>query len=374
MRSFLDRKNKEIEKRIGYDAVIKGTSAIEDFDVFEKYEKCLESKESIQVSFSSCGRDGTFVGMDENNVHLVMAGNLTIEHLPYFKPSLASKLVGYDFDVKVIKVDREKRRVYVESARNSPRATKNTIINELKQALERGEQPEVWGKVRYVKDNRAYIDIVGEHVLGIISVKYWQKTYLRYLETVCKPDEFYSFRVTAAAAERKGKDTAFFLNRQDLADDPWENVPMDIVKRGAIIFVKCIENPQGIAHWWGSSNIAPGIEILGLFPNKPNTLDILPDLTYKCRIQSIRRASDNDNHGDNVFVVVPFAVSDEDKIAYEKYRTLKATRLSMDATDGDVELPADEGMGQDDMQASSASGTTILTGDDIRGTVDENEC
>lgn len=332
MSSFLDRKNKEIEKKIGVEAVIKGTSAIDNFDAFEKYEMYLKTKDSFRVSFSSCGRDGTFVGMDENNIHLVMSGNLTVEHLPYFKPSLASKLVGYDFDVKVIKVEREKRRVYVESARNSQRATKNTIINELKMALERGEQPEVWGKVRYVKDNRAYIDIVGEHVLGIISVKYWQKSYLRYLETVCKPDEFYSFRVTAAAAERKGKDTAFFLDRQDIADDPWENVPMDIVKRGATIFVKCIENPQGIAHWWGSSNIAPGIEILGLFPNKPNTLDILPDVTYKCRIQSIRRASENDNHGDNVFVVVPFAVSDEDKVAYERYKILKETRMSSDGT------------------------------------------
>ena len=142
---ILSQKNREIESRIGKDAVSHGTTFYEKDDHFKRYEEYMESGEIISVRFETCGRDGTFVGADSNGIIFVMSSNVTIEHLPYFKPYMAGKFVGYSYDVKVVQVDREQKRVYVESARTGRmQSTEGQIINELKWALEKEETPFIW--------------------------------------------------------------------------------------------------------------------------------------------------------------------------------------------------------------------------------------
>lgn len=330
--SVLSRKNQEIEKIIGQDAASRGTSWFDKGDHLKKYEKMMEKGTVTSVRFETCGRDGTFVGADEDGVLLVMGSNLTMAHLPYFKPHMAAKFVGYSYDVRVVKVDRELNRVYVESARNNRTvSTEKQIINELKRALDSGAQPLVWGKVSAVNDRVAHISILGERVHGTVSVQFWQKEYVRKLTSVCKEGEYYSFHVTQVV-ERDGKAPVFFLNRMELADDPWELIPMDLVNEGAKIFVTCEDCPADGKVWWGTSRITPGIEIMGRYRNSSrgsaDRLEIVPSITYQCTIVQLR-TKEEDFKSRGVFVVSPDKVCDEDLARYNKYVAEKEARILM---------------------------------------------
>lgn len=332
--SILDKVNRKIEKEIGETAKEFGTTAYETRDLFEKYEQMLKDKTVFSVQFDSCGRDGTFVGSDKDTGLLfVMPGNSTIEHLSYFKPHMASLMVGYQFDVRVAKVDRETRRIYVESSHERrARTTKSQIISALLREINTGKKPKVWGKVISVSGQYANVDILGEHVLGLIKVTHWGKQYVRNLETVCQVGAYYEFHVKDALPKKKDKQQAFLLDRTELAYDPWDDVPMDVLREGTVICVKCIETPADNRFWWGCSPIAPGIEILGKFPRQAGKLHIIAGMTYMCKIKQIRRASDvepqDGEKNDNVFVVIPFAVAEQDAARYQKYLALRATKVA----------------------------------------------
>ena len=327
----LNRKNKEIESRIGKDAVNRGTTWYEKDDYLKKYEDYMENGKIISVKFETCGRDGTFVGADKDGVILVMSSNVTIEHLPYFKPHMAGKFVGYSYDVRVVRVEREQKRVYLESAKVSRiQSTEGQIVNELKRALESGEKPLVWGKITAVNEKTAHISILGERVHGVVDVRFWQNSYVRKLTNVCKEGEYYNFHVTRVI-DNQGKAPVFFLNRKELADDPWELIPMDLINVGAQIFVTCEENPKDGRTWWGTSRITPGIEIMGLYQrneNKPTgeRLDVIPGITYRCTIIQLK-TKEEDFKGNGVFVVMPVSVCDDDMERYKKYLAQKELRI-----------------------------------------------
>lgn len=338
MNRILEKANKQIEEKIGVEAVEYGSSAYEKKeDIFEKYERMKEVGEVFSVQFESCGRDGTFVGADpETGVLYVMRGAVTLAHFDYFKPHLTARMLGYKFDVKVVEIDRLNKRIYLESSHEiRTHSSKHQIISALLRELDAGNTPKVWGRVQSVQGKKAYIDILGENVLGIISIYHWQKTYLRFLSTVCRPGEYYPFYVTQAAPKKPGKTQAFYLDHTELAENPWDSVPDDVVKVGAVIYVKCIEVPKGKPYWWGCSAIAPGIEIMGRFPSEEGKLTIIPELTYKCKIRQIARADEPDNadasnqkRNENLFVVVPFDVAEVDSMRYAKFLTLRETKLS----------------------------------------------
>lgn len=333
--AYFERRNREIEEKI-LQSEEKIRNQENTWDAIDTYEEYVRTKKVFKVQFESCGRDGTFVGVVDNNILVIMQGTSTLEHLPYFIPQIRSKLMGYEFEVKAIQVDREKRRVYVESARSAERAVQNAskteLVGNLIQALNRDEHPRVWGRVKSVQGQKAYVDIFGESVTGVIHTAYWQKSYLRYLSTVCKEGEFYPFDVVGMFQREQGRAPMFILNRENIADDPWKNVPMDILKKDALIYVKCIEKPEGGKNWWGNSQLTPYIEILGLYPRRNGTgqaLQIIPGLTYKCRICRITHA-DEDMKGQNSFVVLPFAVVEADRPEYLRMLQMEQTRVFME--------------------------------------------
>lgn len=342
--TYFDRKNKEIEEKIHASEEERRRTQKPEIDPLEVYEGYLKNDKEFRVQFESCGRDGTFVGSAEGNILIIMRGESTIEHLPYFAPRLQAKLMGYEFEVKVVQVDREKRRVYVESARSSERALKNAskteLVGNLINALSRQEKPRVWGKVKSIQGDQAYVDIFGENVTGIIRTPYWQKSYLRYLSTVCQEGEYYPFDVVGMFKHTiPGKAPLFVLNREEIADNPWDNIPVDVLKEGALIYVKCIEKPEGNKCWWGNSLITPYIEILGLYPGRNKSgqrLQIIPGLTYKCKIRRITQA-DQDERGQNSFVVMPFAVTENDAKEYARMIQMEQTKILMDEQAEDVE-------------------------------------
>lgn len=352
---YFEKKNKEIEEKILALEEENSRNQEDIFDAIDMYEEYERTQKVFKVQFESCDRDGTFVGVN-NNILIIMQGASTLEHMPYFIPQIRAKLMGYEFEVRVVQVDREKRRVYVESARDAERAIRNAskteLVRNLIGALEEGKKPRVWGKVKVVHEKTAYIDIFGEDVTGFISAAYWQKSYVRYLSTVCKEGEYYPFDVVGMVKRKNAQMPLFVLNREEIADDPWKNIPMDIIKKDALIYVKCIENPVGNKNWWGNSPLVPYIEILGLFPSikkKGDTLQLIPGVTYKCRIRRISQV-DEDRKGQNSLVVIPFAVADED--AQDYARMVQKEQMVMLREERNME----EQMSDEQMQRVGESG------------------
>lgn len=334
MASFLSRKNREIEAQIGDVAVSLGTTDYEKSDVYAKYQKALDEKEVLHLKFVSCGRDGTFSAMDDNNVYIVMKGSSTIERLPYFKPRMASTMLGYTFDVRVVEIDKDNRCVYVESSHSGKHATNTTITSELVRALENDKRPVVWGRISNIdrERNLAHVDLLGERVHGVIRVKFWSKYYLRQIGSACKVGEYYSFHVTGMSEPKPDKKITFFLDRRDSALDEWEAIPDGRIRSDDIVVVTCVENPVGRSNWWGTCSLAPGIEVMGLYPNSEKKLDFFPGVSYKCKVRKFHKPS-ADKNGLGQFVVMPFAVSDEDSIRYARYKTARECAAVTDMDD-----------------------------------------
>lgn len=317
MGKILQRENDKIAEKLGVEAVARRTNAfvVSNSDVFTVYENMMDEKKTMQIQFSACDRDGTFSSMMNDGVLIIMSSDDTLEGFPYFEPYFATLFLGYSYEVLVTKVDRDKKRVYVKSARNGRYSSKINCIREIVNELEKENKPKIWGRIISVREDKAFVDILGMRILGIVDNRHWKGGFTRRLDTVCHPGEFYEFEITHKCARKQGKDQAFLLERRNLAENPWEQVPRDIVKRGAVIRVKCVDVPDGKSYWWGSSDIAQGIEIVCDFPKPDNPIRVFSGITYKCRVKSFSVAG-IDGAEKNKFRVSCISVSDE---AAEEY-------------------------------------------------------
>lgn len=348
MGKILQRANDKIAEKLGIEAVERRTNAFvaSDSDIFTMYENMMEEKKPMQMQFSACDRDGTFSSRTNDGILIIMSSSDTLEGFPYFEAYFASLFLGYSYEVLITRVDRENKRVYVKSARNGQFSSKKNCIHEIINELEKGNKPKVWGKIVSVREDKAFVDILGMHILGIVDRRHWhwKKGFTRRIDAVCHPGEFYEFEITHKCARKPGKDQAFLLERRNLAENPWEQVPRDIVKRGAIIRVKCVDIPEGKSYWWGVSDIAPGIEIVCDFPKTDNPIRVFSDITYKCRVKSFA-VKGIDGAEKNTFRVACTDVSDEAAEEYaqcmkflnekvlEEYAQQNATDSGEDATE-----------------------------------------
>lgn len=311
--------NKKIAEKVGFNKEQEERKKLD----YEKYESLLEKKQAFDVQFSSCSPDGTF-STEADGLYIVMQGDSTVKHMPYFKPELRTVLLGYTFNVRVSSIDKENGRIYVESTKQA-RSEKSSIVREIITELDKGNYPVVWGKVTSVKDNVAFVDILGENILGRVDIFHWQKTFIRHLSAACSVGEYYQFQVTSTL-HRKGMERLFLLEHRNLADNPWKHIPLDIVVPNAVVKIKCIELPEGKNYWWGTTAFAKGIEVMGNYPTtaKLANLRVVPDITYNCKVITIR--VDEEDVKKNMFKVIPFSVVEEDKEKYEKYINLATSK------------------------------------------------
>lgn len=327
--------NKRIERELGINK--KKNSPVVNPGV-DKYISYLNENRVFQVQFNSCSRKGELSTIDEETgVYIVMSAKATEEGFPYFVAALSHKMLTYIFDVKVVSVEPENNRVYVASshdARHAELAGRRNLERELKNAIKEKVYPTVWGNVKHVYKDKAIIDIFGANIRGVIMVSHWSKGYVRSLKSVCVEGEFYQFQVTYVTKKVKDKPIQFLLDRRNLSEDPWKSIPKDLFPVGTVCEVKCIELPLGKSFWWGTSELTPGIEIMGDFPSSnEKRLYIFPGMSYMCKVDDVSIDKEGER---NRFRVVPFAISDYCRADYEKLvRNLKVKENQL--ADADME-------------------------------------
>lgn len=326
MGKTLNKLNKEIQEKLGVSgSEIQKTNLEEQREEkFKFYEQMASEEKMFTVQFSSCAKNGTFSAIDETGIYIIMSSEMTQEDLPYFTPRLASTLIGHTFEIKVNRVDRENGRVYVKSARKA-QSQGSRLVGDIMKELNAGNKPVVWGRIKDVYNNRAFVDILDSNINGSILVGSWQATYTRYLKPLCRPGEYYEFQITGVAPRKKGAPILFYLDRQELAPNPWDLLPKDLVVEGAVVKVRCIEKPEGKTYWWGSLDIAPGIEVMCDFPRRD--VKIVNGLTYKCYVRELKLTGEV---AGNLLRVAPFAIAEEDSAEYARYcKNLTMTAAQM---------------------------------------------
>lgn len=294
-------------------------------DPLRTYERYLAEGKVFTAAFAGCDKDGTFSSLVEGGIMMVL-NKESLHEVPAFRANWVRHMVGFEFDVMVDSISEDKRTVYVKPVRKS-RPLKEQLEGEIIRELNDGNMPIVWGQITSVKPDTATVDILGQHIMGVVKAANWSNSYVRNLTDHVTAGEVHKFQVHAAAKKRQGKPRAFWLDRKPFTGDPWKEIPMDYVHEGAIILVKCIDRPEEKSYWWGTCNLIPNIEIQGDFTKR---VDVVRGLSYKCRVKKIDIP---DNHKDRKFKVIPLSISDQDKDVYHKYlaEKKKAEKAALDA-------------------------------------------
>ena len=318
MASILERLNKEIFNEICTETELPKVQEQKQTGV-EKYQGYLEKDQVFDVVFTSVDPDATFSAVD-GNVKVVLTREEFMKVAMSSSTYATANLLGVTMQAKVLRVDMAESKVYIRLAgatKLSYEANMRTEINEeLARSLASGKRPIVWGVVKRVTKNKILVDILGRGILGFLYKTDWSKDYIRNLEAVCKPGEFFQFEVCRRAQKVEGKPTAWILGRKSLSISAWDTVDVEGLKEDGAILVRCIEKPVGKSYWWGASDRVPGIDIMGDFTSKfPNEKSIYVGITYKCKVQKV------DTEGRKI-TVRPFAIIPADLPKVERMRLL----------------------------------------------------
>lgn len=296
-----------------------------------KYESCKEKGVPVNVRFDACDKDGNF-SCYEDGVLLLLPGDNVSAVQGVMDGYTTARMLGIEFSLKVVEVDRENARVYCEipgaTKRLAQQTIKDALQKELNKLVSQGKRPLVYGSIIRVENRRALVNILGQGVLGFIDVSHWQKCYTRSMIGMCEVGEYFQFEVLKKAYKsdgRKDKGDAWILDRSRITEDAWSLIDQSSLQEGGSILVTCIEKPEGKTYWWGKSDRVPGIEVMGDFTEKinPNTI-LIEGITYRCWIKEIH--IDKTDHKKNIFKVIPAEVVKEDVAKVESFKKLRSTK------------------------------------------------
>ena len=313
---------------------------------FSAYKEAMEKKTVLSVSFDTTDRDGNLSAVDENGVILLLDYDTFHQNLTYYSKTIRSKFIATEITCRITSIDEEKGIVNLQSFKTFRKDIKGAIIAEICRTLEKNkaildaekaskaEQTDattdekapktevastnikpikVFGRVSHVAkdDSIAYVDILCRGIVGSISVKDWQQTYLRRISTVCHEGEIYEFEVSHAV-KKNDHFTKFVLSRKNITPDPWavfadnETTPAP----GDVIVTKIVDVKEHLNYMWGTSPRYPGIEIK---VKKNPKLQYRVGISYKCKIGKL-------DPKEHVLIVTPFEVANESE-AVVRYLT-----------------------------------------------------
>jgi len=319
----IDSLNSQISSKINADEIPNSVRVSKEV-VLDKYEQLMKLGTSTKIRFDACDISGNFSVMD-NGVLVILPSSSVGNVQSIVNVYTTSRMLGVELALNIARVDRENNRVYCEIPRSvqlrSKDLVKNSINRELHRIIKGGSFPVVWGRIIRVDAKKAYVDILGQGIVGCIDVAYWQKCYTRSMLGMCNEGEYYQFEVMSQGAPRAGHETGLWaLSRRNITPDVWQEIDFEALQAGGNLMVRCVEKPVGKTYWWGVSERTPGIEIMGDFTVKLGNKDIIEGITYKCKIKEIEVS---DNHKRNRFTVIPFGVSDDDVEKVEAVRRLR---------------------------------------------------
>lgn len=278
-------------------------------DKFRAYEESKEKKTAFSCRFEVADDEGNLSLTDANGVKVVLLAETFQKSTPYYSVKNKDRFIGtMSLNVVATEIDTKNNTVYVESSVNKDEV-KGTLIRQIFSELKQDRHPRLAGFVTAVTDKRATINILGKNIYGFLNASNWQPIYTRSLKEFLKPGMYIEFEVTGAANKIKGLDYAFYLDRKNIAPDPWNDLP-DFPQNTAII-IKCVDRPKGKNFWWGVSSSVPGIEILC---NYSEHVSVMTNCFYKCKIKQY----DKEKHVLKCvpFEVVPVGIATEENISF----------------------------------------------------------
>lgn len=305
--SVLDRYNKVLKDLAGEENG-KGTSHGEKTDPLARYRQAYQEGDTLAVIFDTADKDGSLSYTDENGIQVYINVKDLMKAMPYYGKDISGRMIGKKFTAKIRSIDAKAGVVHVVGTATKT-STKRKIESEIKKALKEGEHPSVMGRIIRLNDKTAYVDILGRGLLGICNVAYWRHTFVSSLRDEAKVGDLLEFQVTDVNKMRPDSkianslhihsDSVYILSRVELSDDPWKNIP-DNLTVGTAILVRCTERPEGKTFWWGTTNVAPGLQVMCDYNPR---LKIMQDRTYKCNIFRLDREA-------HKFQASPFEMTD----------------------------------------------------------------
>lgn len=273
-------------------------------DHFAVYKQQLKNKDKIEVTFPLSDASGDLYMIDEHKIKVILPMNALQETDRYYARELRGNYVGIKtLEVMIDRIDEENRIVYLKSGRTTEsivHAIRKTLFDEVHNRYELQQAGEVlapypvYGTVVAVDAERqnATVRLFNQNIYATIHVSKWCKSYLRKIpDDVEELDCPMQFDLIGTARINGKK--YFRLSGERYREDAWEKLPQEIMEKGSVIVVTCIEKPVDTRYWWGKVD-GIDVEIMGNYTNK-FSLEVGRD--YVCTIKRT---------GNNTLVVTPF--------------------------------------------------------------------
>lgn len=317
MSNFLKEFNEQLE----------GVSEVKN-EVTQKlewYKEARDSKKRITVTFDIADPDGNLSGMDEQGINVVLRADVLKNDKEYYQSAIRNKFLLKEMYVFVSEIDFTNKTVYVtgndkdkvvfseaeneyvfvagKEKKEQTEEQKAAYINkcltkEIKDAIDRKESPNAWGRVISVTDNYVRVNLFDRNIMGICYVTDWAPGYVRFLKERAHVGDIFHFEVRDYDTKgytkdngKKGVFYVFYLTRLNLVSNPWEKLDLNVVKEGSMLSVKCvaIEDPTFTKKqfFWGICKSLPeGIEVCCYHNSK---LQIEKGFTYNCIIKKFNK-------------------------------------------------------------------------------------
>lgn len=264
----------------------------------EKMKEYMEKQTTLRISFDLIGENGDLTYIDNNGITFLLTADSFRITFPEYRADMRSTMLGVPFDVRICDIKRDIVLLQCVKEKCTKTGTHRT------EALERVLGYRVYhkkyafvkGTVTDVTKNQIFVDIFDTGVKGVVPTMHFREIYTRDLRAFYKKGDIISGYVIKKRSRGEGEERNWIISMVELNPDPWENLP-DTLTIGSVINIKCIAIPEGKSYFWGSSNVAKGIEIMCDFGSGKCKIEV--GHTYRCKIKRL-------NPKKKIFQAVPF--------------------------------------------------------------------
>lgn len=258
-----------------------------------RYAAYMESQEILKINFKMSNAEGDLWIMDGEVK--IMLQNKELNGVKYNTFYRASKLKE-SYNVKVIKIDPEKKTVFVSHFAIKENAQKE-VVEKLDSLLAKDTACIVPARVVQVYPNIIVLNIAGLNIPGFLPIKEWSPAYVFDLNEFVKRGDLIKIAVMRKTSSGGRIRKAYFswtnrgiyeCSRRMIVPDPWDNMK-DTFHEGDIVEVQCTNKTDG--HFHGTLNGISDLRVYGkLFRGGTKKLkwnDIIIGCKYQCYIYKI---------------------------------------------------------------------------------------
>lgn len=238
----------------------------------EKYKQYLKEETVFSVFFVKADTNGNLIAYDGNTNIEIRMENKEIngyEYNAYRRKYFLSK----EWGVKVVKIDEQKKIVYVshEQIRNEDRKKLEKIIEkELGKCV-------VPAKVIKVLEGLVLLDIGGMGIPGYMWVRNWSQTYTETISDYVQKGDIIKVAILGKNSltdkQRKrhfswtDRDCYECSRKDAMTSDPWKGLS-EKLKKNDIIHARCKRISSDEGYFWGIVDGMPEINVFCSYASK----------------------------------------------------------------------------------------------------------